>query len=152
MKKTLAGFIKALKENRIFTFKVNRFDARLKLQKYVYLARKFGLNLDYNYNLYIHGPYSPELAKEYYALGNIKGIKVDLDERFVDLIKGKSEQWLELAATIVMVFERYSNISDEMVIELVKSSKPFATEKELREIIKKLKNAGARSICSVYAC
>jgi len=139
----LAGFVKALEDEGIFEFNVNRFDNRLKLQKYVYLARKFGFDLGYRYNLYIHGPYSPELANDYYRLNKVtKYVKISLDRKFIKLIKRKSERWLELAATIVMLVERYGDIGKEMIIKLVKSNKPFATEKELENVFKELKIAG----------
>jgi hypothetical protein len=47
-------------------------------------------------------------------------------------VKGKSERWLELAATLVMIKERYPDISDEEMIDLVIEdlvieNKPFAS-------------------------
>ena len=40
----------------------NGFKNRLKLQKFVYLAKKFGWNLEYDFSMYKHGPYSPGLG------------------------------------------------------------------------------------------
>lgn len=48
---------------------VNSFDDRLVLQKVVYLLETLGMKLGYRYNWYIHGPYSPALASDAYALG-----------------------------------------------------------------------------------
>jgi len=135
----LAGFIKAL-EGIGFKFDVNRFNHRLKLQKYVYLARRYGFDLGYHYNLYIRGPYSPELANDYYALKeDMPKEHVDLPEDFFRLVKGKSERWLELAATLVMIKERYPDISEEEMINLVIGNKPFANIEELKGILAKLK-------------
>ncbi|MBI5253635.1 MAG: hypothetical protein HY930_04465 [Euryarchaeota archaeon] len=135
--KKLVGFIKALERRDIINFKADLFNHRLKLQKYIYLARKYGLDLGYNYNLYIRGPYSPGLADDYYKLSR-EYIDAPLNDNFVSLIKGKSERWLELASTIVMVKEKY-NIDNDTTIKLVKNSKSFATNEELRKIISELK-------------
>lgn len=40
------------------------FAARLRSQKTVFLLREFGAGLDYTYNWYAHGPYSPSLTRE----------------------------------------------------------------------------------------
>ncbi len=143
--KELKSFVKYLEDCNIFKFKVNIFNNRLKLQKYVFLARRYGFNLRYSYNLYIHGPYSPQLAEDYYALGAsaIEPEKITMDEGFTKLIKKKSDWWLELASTVVMVSERHRDMRDEMMIKLVRNSKPFASEGEVEEVISKLRKANA---------
>jgi len=139
----LAGFIKSL-ESINFKFNVNRFDNRLKLQKFVYLAKRYGIDLDYNYNLYIHGPYSPELADDYYHMEDDSPAEsIELPEDFLRLIKGKSERWLEFAATLVMIKERYPELDEKSMINLVRDNKPFAEEKELWDILIKLKKYNA---------
>lgn len=45
-------------------------DRKLK-QKAVYLCQIMGLDLGYRYGWYLMGPYSPGLAKDYYALAEI---------------------------------------------------------------------------------
>ena len=141
--KELKSFIKYLEDCNIFKFKVNIFNNRLKLQKYVFLARKYGFNLRYSYNLYIHGPYSPQLADDYYALGEsaIEPEKITLDEGFIKLIRKKSEWWLELASTVVTVSERYKGMEDKTIIKLMRNSKPFASEGEIGDVILKLRKA-----------
>ena len=44
------------------------FDARFRIQKYVFLAQRLGLDTKYRHSRYRYGPYSPKLAKEYYRL------------------------------------------------------------------------------------
>ncbi|MFO7968075.1 MAG: hypothetical protein R6U44_10805 [Archaeoglobaceae archaeon] len=134
----LAGFVKSL-ENVGFIFNVNRFNHRLKLQKFVYLARRFGLNLGYGYNLYIHGPYSPVLADDYYRLDeNVTKEHVELPEEFFKLVNKKSETWLELAATLIMIEERNPGMNDEDKINLVLSNKPFADRETLKDVLRSL--------------
>jgi uncharacterized protein YwgA len=140
----LAKFIKALEYKGVFKFNINNFIHRLKLQKYVYLARKFGFDLGYEYNMYIHGPYSPDLARDYYAL-DIQSVtgREELKEEFIRLIKGASERWLELAASILMIHERYGHLDNDTLIKLVKSSKPHARREEILEILERIKKAKA---------
>jgi uncharacterized protein YwgA len=46
------------------------FESRLRIQKAVYLFKALGAPAaaGYRFSDYFHGPYSPELAREYYAL------------------------------------------------------------------------------------
>jgi uncharacterized protein YwgA len=135
-KERLASFVKALDDYGVITFDKNRFNHRLKMQKYVYIARCFGIRMPYNYSLYIHGPYSPSLADDYYAVGNYQNnVPLDINEKFVKLVKGKSEEWLELAATTIMVRKRYSEMNHNTLIDLVKTAKPWTDSSALRSIV-----------------
>jgi uncharacterized protein YwgA len=54
------------------------FDSRLRIQKSVYLLKALGSATakKYSFSDYFHGPYAPNLAKEYYALkeaGKLRG-------------------------------------------------------------------------------
>jgi uncharacterized protein YwgA len=145
-KERLAGFLKALDEVGILSFDKNRFNHRLKLQKYVYVARNFGFKAPYDYSLYIHGPYSSSLADDYYALDDFKNREpTELDERFVKLVKNKSEGWLELASTLIMIRKRYVDINSHKLIEIVRTVKPYATREELEAIIELLRKYGLPS-------
>jgi uncharacterized protein YwgA len=135
-KERLASFLKALDEIGIMSFDKNRFTHRLKLQKYVYIARNLGFKAPYNYSLYIHGPYSSSLADDYYAIDDFKNKEpIELDERFVKLVRNKSEKWLELATTIIMIRKRYIDINRHKLIELVKTAKSYATTEDLNAVI-----------------
>ena len=133
----LASFLKALEEADILTFNKNLFNNRLKLQKYVYIARHFGFEMPYTYSLYLHGPYSPSLADEYYAIEDFQNAKpAELDTQFIRLVRNKSEKWLEYATTIIMIRERYGRIGRHKLIELVHDAKPLAEPEHLNAIIR----------------
>jgi uncharacterized protein YwgA len=107
----LKAFVRFLKEQCGFTFNVNRFNHRIMLQKYVFLAKSMGWPNDYAYNLYIRGPYSPDLAKDYYSLdvpNNIDEGKTTIrfldKERFAHAISGKNVAWLEVGTTMLSVY------------------------------------------------
>jgi uncharacterized protein YwgA len=135
-KQKLAGFLKALEDKGVLSFNKNLFNNRLKVQKYVFIANEFGFGATYNYSLYIHGPYSSSLADDYYGIDNFQEkAALELDDRFVKLVKGKSEEWLELAATIIMIKKRYASITHDNLIGLVKTVKPYAERDCLKNII-----------------
>jgi len=93
----LKAFIQFLKEQCGFTFDINRFDHRIKLQKYVFISKFLGWRNEYDYNIYIRGPYSPDLASDYYSLntGSISSdetmnlYQTSDKQRFIQVIKGK---------------------------------------------------------------
>lgn len=145
-KAKLNSFIKALEDANILKFNKNRFNHRLKLQKYVYIANLYGLRANYDYSLYIHGPYSSELADDYYTIEDFSNEEpMQLDRRFINLVNGKTERWLELASTIIMLNKRYPTITREDLIDLAKATKPYASENELRLITLNLKRQSCLS-------
>jgi uncharacterized protein YwgA len=61
----LKKLIALIKESGI-KVNVDNFQDRLILQKLVYLLKLSGINLGYSFSLYVRGPYSPDLTKEFY--------------------------------------------------------------------------------------
>ncbi len=49
-----------------FRMDKNRFEHRLIAQKLIYLLKLKGVAFCYSFHLYVRGPYSPDLAREYY--------------------------------------------------------------------------------------
>jgi len=146
----LAAFIKFLKRKIDFNFNISDFNSRLRLQKYVFIAKFFGLDLGYNFNLYIHGPYSPELANDYYRIGdNLEKYEehsLDFEkDAFIELIRNKNEEWLEAAATILMVSE--DSCKKDIVIKIVQEIKPRFSKKFLDNIIKELEKSKLTILC-----
>jgi len=138
-KTKLVRFLKSLKDEGIIDFDKDSFVHRLKLQKYVFIAQKLGFHTNYNYSLYIHGPYSTSLADDYYSIGNFDSEKpTRMKSKFVKITKNKSKKWLELAATIIMIKERHDTINHNKLIDLVKSAKPLADKDYLLDIIREL--------------
>ncbi len=94
--------------------KVDTFQQRLKSQKVHYFAQLFGVSFFYNYNLYLRGPYSPNLANDLYLIKNKKikatdeeFIPEELEDKFKILkkfIKDKSIRDLELLSTLHWLF------------------------------------------------
>ena len=140
----LASFIKFLEDEGILKFNISNFWHRLKLQKYVYIAGFFGFRHGYKYSMYIRGPYSVELADDYYELSrrSIPAEKeIDFDKgNFIDFVKNKDGTWLEIAATALSIRDRYKHATSEeelenIVINLTKRIKPFASERKIKNIL-----------------
>ena len=111
----LANFIRFLETNGLVTFDIlgdgeEEFVNRFKIQKYVYLAKRFGLDVPYMHGMYLRGPYSKTLAKAYYGIANnpqeYGRADGSLDEGFdgegfLNAVYSKEKDWLEVAATLI---------------------------------------------------
>ena len=113
----LASFIGMLEDKGLIDFGVIRDDdaagleARIRLQKYVFIAKQFGLEMGYEYYMYKHGPYSPGLAGEYYRLSwdpeaYNKEVCNELPKQFkrddfLDVVTKRDAKWLEVASTMI---------------------------------------------------
>lgn len=95
---------------RLKSGEIDSFNQRLKSQKVHYFSQLFGVSPSYSFNLYLRGPYSPDLAHDLFKIKN-KGIRVrvskfvpeELEKRFVNLekfIAKKNNRQLEIVATL----------------------------------------------------
>lgn len=124
----LAAFLEFLEEEFGWEFNRPEFDDRFLLQKYVFFAQTLGYPLDYEYNVYIFGAYSPGLAQDYYERfvepqESIENIAPTFDaEVFTDLVDSRDSEWLEIASTALLFNDRYSG---------------FDTDRRRRKVIEK---------------
>jgi len=139
--RVLASFIRFLEESLNYKFNVNReFEKRFLLQKYVFLARLFGLDMGYRFSLYLYGPYSSELADDYYEVAKKRGLALTPlpntfeREGFINLVKDKDSTWLEIASSIILVKERYPNLSGEEAYNVLRFSKPWLSKELFDEV------------------
>jgi len=80
--RVLAAFIRFLEKRLGYVFDAEKeYERRLPLQKYVFIARFFGLDLGYEFDKHIYGPYSNELADDYHLLDRLNKLPVPLKER-----------------------------------------------------------------------
>jgi uncharacterized protein YwgA len=121
------------------------FLKRFRVQKAAYLLKYLGVRpfTKYDFSLYIHGPYSPELAREYYLerseepqVPAISDDKLELLNWFMN----HDERWLEIATSILMIRERYPRISSEEMLSILRLSKPWITREEFEKILSELKS------------
>lgn len=71
---------------------------RLLIQKAIYLAQSLGgVPLGYTYSWYVRGPYSPNLTKDYYALGTKLAEESEQSDKPLRLRDGVREQLKRVA-------------------------------------------------------
>jgi uncharacterized protein YwgA len=127
------------------------FADRIKAQKLAYILQKLtGKQLYNDFNFYVRGPYSHELAVEYFNSSNdfVKGIsdyKITKDdyeeiERAKPLINALSQMDLEIVASLL--FLKKEKGLDENIAEIeLKVRKPHLKEEDIwrgSNIIKKM--------------
>jgi len=126
---------------RIGDFNVNSWNDRVVAQKLVYLIQ-YGLgdDLKYPFNLYVHGPYSPQLANDLYKLGDTEKVTTvkykseEMDEKFKKFVqllgdKKKNTNCLELVATMIYI-HRTQKVDESQILEKVKRLKPHFHQKD----------------------
>jgi uncharacterized protein YwgA len=129
-------------EENVIRFNRN-FDNRLRIQKIVFLIEKKTKEFQYPYSLYLRGPYSKELAKEYYSLNTDSYSESDEpmseeSKKLANILSEKDNTWLEIASTIVMFSESYN------------TDKAVARTKEFKVDVLRSENKAADYVDSVY--
>jgi uncharacterized protein YwgA len=121
----LLAFIKFLETECGFKFDVRSFKHRIKLQKYVFIANFLGWNNEYLFNIYVRGPYSPDLASDYYKLENRDQTVEEFDKYlsslnksiFIETIAGKDVGWLEVGTTMLSLYVNNKDRIDKNQIQ-----------------------------------
>lgn len=124
---------------------ISGVDKRLILQKAVFIAQLCDVDLGYRYNWYIRGPYSPDLASDYYRFaddgivdgeevhfaGNVSE-KINNVKNLLDLESAENRKdWLEALASIAFLIKK-SNKTLEEAKAVVKEVKGHISD-EIRE-------------------
>ena len=126
----------------------NSFDNRLRVQKAVFFLKHLGVKpfTDYEFNAYLHGPYSPALAQDYYRLKGVEPTPVELGDKeaLLKWFTSHNLDWLEVCSSILSIRERYPRIDDEETYKLIIFSKPWVEKTFFEDIIKELEARGVR--------
>lgn len=125
-----------------FEFSMDEFDARLRLQKFIYLLQTFDVFLGYNYNWYIRGPYCSTLTTCGFGLQTVydkipEGTEMEFADptirdrfnRFKDFIRDKEmdTDWLEIAASI-HILDRLDYDRNAVIQQVVDKQARFTHE------------------------
>ncbi|MEN6565308.1 MAG: hypothetical protein ABFC57_03305 [Veillonellales bacterium] len=121
-------------------------ERRIEFQKIVYALQRSKIKFAYNYNLYIHGPYSPSLADDgYYIARNFSEFsdaaeQLRLTQKGQERINDAKEflknrindiPWLETLTTIDYLYNEIGIKKQEKLISKFKELKPqFADNNE----------------------
>jgi len=102
------------------------FERRLRIQKIMYfiVSKKLDSDLNYKYSVYLRGPYSPDLSKDYFGISEneFENTEDVLDENsplrsWINQLNEKDSLWLEIASTLKMLKD--SNWTDKEAIDRV---------------------------------
>ena len=124
------------------------FNERLRVQKAVFLLKHLGVApfTDYDFTLYVHGPYSPTLATDYYDVAKVRPMAMKLDpklETLLDWFASNDERWLEVASSIISIKEKYPNDRNEAIHSLLRMSKPWVDRGTFNSVMTELEKKGA---------
>jgi uncharacterized protein YwgA len=115
---------------------------RLKLQKYTYLARYFGLNMEYPFTMYLHGPYSSPLADDYYNIEPWYDEDVGIlpanfrESEFIDLVGTKDHEWLEVASTLISLNKSFKQ--RDKLLDRITNMKPYIRKERVNSVLSTL--------------
>ena len=155
MGRMLADFIKFLENKKLVKFDIlgdgdEQFENRFRIQKYAFLAKRFGLDLPYSHSIYLYGPYSPELASDCRSMAKDREKEYDsasgaLDDRFdadgfLDAVGGRDATWLEIGTTLVD--GQYRRDSRRELAEAVMQIKDDPRDEHVSSILAELEGLG----------
>ncbi len=110
-----------------------KFEDRLLMQKGCYILNSWGFGDMYRYSLYIRGPYSSELADDYYELRDI-GSTTDIPEESISRLSeilSKGVDYTEAFATVLLVRNNNPGRSGAEVRSKALSIKPHLKDEIL---------------------
>lgn len=139
----LAYLASVLKE--VGRFDNTSFPGRLILQKTVFILKNMGLNkLNYDFGLYLNGPYSSALANDGYALEE-KGLEnfgtslAEKDKKiilnFKNMIKGLENNviWFEAIGTALFLKLNSPSLSKHEIFDNLKARHRYLGHKDLMD-------------------
>ncbi len=132
----LSYMLTELERETHLNFSALDFNSRLRAQKSVYLLKALGVSpfTEYDFGYYIRGPYSPALARDYYALTlkPLRGTRPnisDRNERIVIEAANRGNNFLEAVATLHFARLINKGMSEYEVLKTVRELKPGLSSK-----------------------
>jgi uncharacterized protein YwgA len=113
-------------------FDPRSFAGRLRIQKAIYLLRSMGhpVARHYSYNMYLRGPYSPQLTQDYYRLmeTDVRPSDVEIDPDMLSVVNdavGMGDSFLEAVATVHSIYKTNAPMGNrEDILRMARSIKP----------------------------
>ncbi len=145
------GFI--LKHVPGYTFSMDEFSDRLKLQKLLYLLQASGIYPGYDFSWYLRGPYCSILTANAFALASIYD-DIPEDEplkftttmyqkhfrNFLEFVKQKDTDSLEIAAYIHCFKKIHKEYDDEKIKKIVFDKQPRFEMETIDNIWQEIRN------------
>lgn len=117
---------------------VDAFDDRLTLQKGCYILNSWGYGPRYNFGLYVRGPYSSDLADDYYEIKDLIPDSTTIPNETIDKLAEIFDKGLEYAeayATVLLVKNNSPGAPSESIRKRAMELKP-RLKKEVKEASK----------------
>ena len=125
------------------------FRSRYRAQKYVYLAKYFGLDLKYEYTKYYYGPYSPDLGDRCFEISKeLEGVEEQRlsagfdSKKFFKFVGSKSDIWLEIATTILDQVYWFPDEDEDEIVDHVEYIKYGNPKEYIRSVFHDLRRHG----------
>ena len=112
---------------------------RFLVQKVSYLAQALGINIGYYFTIYVAGPYSSSLARDYYSnadqvnslvtsyeLSSEETTLLEKMRRCCDIFENPT--LMECMSTTVYLLNRYPDLTDDEVFSRMKSLKSYLSD------------------------
>ncbi|MFP3209754.1 MAG: hypothetical protein RXR82_08790 [Nitrososphaeria archaeon] len=132
-------------------WRAKEFGDRLRIQNEVYMLRlhpDLAPLLPYEFDMYIRGPYSPDLADAYYAEALPARVEVtDRAAAYAGEVLRMDARTLEVVATLIEICnynERFPEFTAEEGLEILVERKPWVTEEAARRALEVLRGLAAR--------
>jgi uncharacterized protein YwgA len=128
----LVGLIRTISQGTGKRLDPATFVGRLRIQKAVFLLKAQGHHFSgsYRFNMYVRGPYAPDLAKDYYEMIELvpEARKVPVPKDMMSVVREAmdgGDAFLEAVASLLSIYETNSPGADrELVIKTARRLKP----------------------------
>jgi uncharacterized protein YwgA len=121
------------------------FNARLRVQKAALLLKHMGVKpfTEFEFGLYLRGPYSSPLSSIYYNLGESPAKEPNINSATKEVLTWFTSNdltWLEVASSILSIKDSHPRMSSSEVLSQLRLSKPWVTEKYFESVHSDLSN------------
>lgn len=133
------------------TLDISSFEKRKRIQKIVYLLKLHKelrpFLAHYKFSIYLHGPYSPDLALDYYNVSDYgreysKGSELinisDESISYAKFIMSLSTKELEILTTVIELIKHHGTTDINKLTWLMKGLKPKVSKAEVQQALKTL--------------
>jgi|SRR5208337_4123490 len=118
---------------------IHEYRGRFFIQKTAFLAKALGMEITYDFTVYVAGPYSRELTCDYYANSSrIESLQTDyeLSQSDIQILEKMRSCWdvfenmglMEAASTIVYLKKQNPELTDDDLFVRLKWLKPHLTD------------------------
>jgi len=159
--KSISEFKYGMSDKKIkYNLRIKSFGFRLRVQHIIYFIStcKLDKDLNYSYPIYLSGPYTRDLSKDYSSISeeefnNAKSITLNSKlKEFIEYLNQKDNLWLEIASTLKSFID-YNGYRGNRAIERVMELKHDILKSNnkgyeyVKEVFEEIKNEEVKNMC-----